>query len=160
MKRLIIPFFSIIFIFSCNTPGSETTATGKEIEADEVASVIRNPVSAAVDIDPTFVPVMTFDEVVYDFGEVKEGTKVEHTFKFENTGEGPLIFHDVKPSSGCTALKNWPKGVLKPGSKGEINIEFTPNIEGNTTKTISIVTNANPSVIKLTLKKKRNYRKS
>ena len=119
----------------------------KNCKEFEFSGIITVPM-----IKPEKSPVITFENEVFDFGEIALGSTVSYAFKFENTGEGPLIFHDVKPSSGCTALKNWPKGVLKPGSKGEINIEFTPNIEGNTTETVSIVTNTNPSVMKLSIK--------
>lgn len=138
MKKVGISIFALATIIFSSCTISDQSNQGEEIDPSM--------------IDPENPPVITFENEVFDFGEIAVGSTVSYAFKFENTGEGPLIIHDVKPSCGCTALKNWPKGALKPGAKGEIPIEFTPNIGGKTTKTVSIVTNANPSVMKLTIK--------
>ena len=57
-----------------------------------------------------------FPETQHDFGIVKEGQKVEYTFKFQNNGTESLIIKDVKTSCGCTAAvvsdntyKTWSK---------------------------------------------------
>jgi len=41
-------------------------------------------------------PVMTFEETEYDFGDIKQGDKVEHTFKFKNTGEADLLISNAR----------------------------------------------------------------
>lgn len=42
-------------------------------------------------------PRMVLEERVFDFGEVKEGEVIEHTFKFFNKGEETLRIIRVKP---------------------------------------------------------------
>lgn len=115
----------------------------------------KNDTSANIDasmVDPENPPIMTFDDDVFNFGEIAVGTTVSHSYKFTNTGTTPLVIHDVKPSCGCTALKNWPKGAIAPGESGEIPIEFTPTSGGEkVTRTISVVSTATPSVYKLTI---------
>lgn len=115
----------------------------------------KNDTSANIDasmVDPENPPIMTFDDREFNFGEIAVGTTVSHQYKFTNTGTTPLVIHDVKPSCGCTALKNWPKGAIAPGESGEIPIEFTPTSKGEkVTRTISIISTANPSVQKLTI---------
>lgn len=113
----------------------------------------KNDTSAEIDasmVDPENPSLMTFEDEVFDFGEIAVGTTVSHSYKFTNTGTTPLVIHDVKPSCGCTALKNWPKGAIAPGESGEIPIEFTPTSSGNpVTRTISVISTAKPSVMKL-----------
>lgn len=135
-KKLLIGILSLAMITSC-------TLSDQENNGDEIT---------VEDIDPENPPVITFDNIDFDFGEIAVGSTIEHEFKFTNTGTGNLIIHDAKPSCGCTALKNWPKGAIKPGEGGTIPIEFTPNVSGEVTKTVSVITNCNPSVIKLQIK--------
>ena len=45
---------------------------------------------------------MEFAETTFDFGTVKDGEMVSHTYKFKNTGSEPLILSDAKGSCGCT----------------------------------------------------------
>jgi len=106
---------------------------------------------SASDIDSENPAIMTFEEDNYDFGTVAIGETVAYTYKFTNTGKAPLIIHSVKPSCGCTALKGWPKQPIQPGESGEIPIEYTPSVPGNTTKTISIVATTSPSLITVKL---------
>ena len=115
----------------------------------------KNDTSATIDasmVDPENPPVLTFDNREFNFGEIAVGTTVSHVYKITNTGTSALIIHDVKPSCGCTALKNWPKGPIAPGAEAEIPIEFTPTSSGDkVTRTISIICNAQPSVQKVTI---------
>jgi hypothetical protein len=67
---------------------------------------------------------LTWDKGTYDFGEVVQGDKVEHTFKFTNTGNEPLIITNVQPTCGCTLPKSWPRDPIMPGGSGELVIAF------------------------------------
>src|SRR5690606_24394653 len=40
-------------------------------------------------------PVMTFENTEHYFGDIEQGTHVEHLFRFTNTGNAPLIITDV-----------------------------------------------------------------
>src|SRR5512147_3291656 len=37
------------------------------------------------------LPVIEFENTDHDFGTIKEGVKVQYTYKFKNTGQAPLI---------------------------------------------------------------------
>ncbi len=103
-------------------------------------------------IDPEHPPVMVFESLQHDFGNVALGEKLIHTFKFKNEGESALLIHSVTPSCNCTVLKNWPREPLQPGESGEITAQFEGKYAGANVKTISIVANTRPSnVTKLTL---------
>ena len=82
-----------------------------------------------------------FPETQHDFGKVKEGLKIEYTFKFENKGTESLVVKDIKTSCGCTAavVSN---SNLKPGEVGSIKVDFdTKNRAGRNSKSITIVSN-------------------
>jgi len=42
-------------------------------------------------------PKMVLEELKFDFGEVKEGEVVSHTFRVLNQGDQPLEIRKVKP---------------------------------------------------------------
>ncbi len=64
-----------------------------------------------------------FADETFDFGEVPEGTKVTHRFKFNNTGEHPLVLTRVKASCGCTS-PSYSEAAVPPGGEGFIDVEF------------------------------------
>ena len=91
---------------------------------------------------PADGPVIKFDSLSYDFGEVTDGTKVVHKFHFKNTGNKPLLLTEVAPSCGCT-IPTWPRKPVLPGEDNFILISFDSAGKGGTTvvKSISVTTN-------------------
>lgn len=93
-----------------------------------------------------------FDEMEYDFGNIKQNTKNEHIFKFTNTGKNPLIIEDARGSCGCTVPK-WPKEPIPPGGTGEIQVVYSPGKQkGQQTKTVTIKANTEPPTTILKIK--------
>ncbi len=64
-----------------------------------------------------------WEETEFDFGIVEDGEKVNHTYKFTNTGNEPLVITNAKGSCGCT-VPQWPKEPIAPGASDEIKVEF------------------------------------
>ncbi len=94
---------------------------------------------------------ISFTEISHDFGDIKQGDVVSHVFKFENTGDEPLILSDVKTSCGCTAPE-WPKEPIVPGGTSTIKVVFNSGGKvGVQNKSISVYSNAvnNPSRVKI-----------
>jgi hypothetical protein len=91
---------------------------------------------------PEEYPVLALENSSFDFGDIKQGDKVEHVFKFTNTGKiGDLLIINVQPSCGCTAPE-WTKVPVKQGESGEIKIIFnTAGKSGLQQKSIMITTN-------------------
>ena len=86
-------------------------------------------------------PQITFAEESHDFGDIVQGTKVEHTFKFENTGTEPLILSNVLTTCGCTASA-WPREPIAPGKESEITVTFnSAGKMGKQNKVITVVSN-------------------
>ncbi len=84
---------------------------------------------------------LSFEKEMHDFGTINEGDVVEHSFKFTNTGNEPLVITNAKGSCGCT-VPNPPKDPIAPGEEGEMMVKFDsrgkPN---NQMKTVRITAN-------------------
>ncbi len=68
-------------------------------------------------------PKITFEKVVYDFGEIEPGTKKVGEFEFTNTGDGLLKITKVEVCCGCTATLS--KEEYAPGESGVLKVECT-----------------------------------
>lgn len=86
-----------------------------------------------------------FDNLIHDFGDVKAGDSAVHYFKFKNTGQKPLIIHEVKSTCSCTA-SDWPKKPIAPGASGSIRVSFkTKDKDGYYAKGVNMFSNAGES---------------
>ena len=95
--------------------------------------------------NPEFVQ---FKELVFDFGNIKQGTPVSHVFTFKNVGSREITLINVAASCGCTS-PNWKGGAYQPQQSGEITATFNAASEGPFNKTITVTTSE--SVILLTI---------
>lgn len=95
---------------------------------------------------------ISFKKVDHDFGTIKEGEIVNHTFAFTNAGKEPLIVSNAKGSCGCT-VPRWPKEPIAPGETGEIEVSFNSKGKtGNKTNTVTLTANTEPINTRLTIK--------
>ncbi len=98
------------------------------------------------------LPEFEFEEEQHDFGTIKEGDIVEHTFSFKNIGEAPLIISKATASCGCTVPK-WPQEPIPVGGAGEIIVKFNSrNKPGVQNKTVTITANTDPKIKRLRIK--------
>ncbi|MDN3686773.1 DUF1573 domain-containing protein [Cyclobacterium jeungdonense] len=96
-------------------------------------------------------PVITFEESSKDFGDITQGDKVENVFKFENTGNAPLIISNVAATCGCT-VPSWPKEPIAPGKKGEIKVSFnSAGKMGKQNSVVRIYSNATEPIEKVSM---------
>jgi hypothetical protein len=87
-------------------------------------------------------PSLQFEEQKFDFGDIKPGEVVEHTFTFTNNGTLPLIIQSVKTTCGCTATE-YPKSPVMPGETAAITARFdSAGKRGKQNKVITIESNA------------------
>ena len=90
------------------------------------------------------LPVIEFDNTSFDFGTVKEGEKVTHTYQVKNTGEAPLLIESAKASCGCTTPE-WTKEPIPVGGTGFVKAGFdSQGKSGKQNKTITIIANTWP----------------
>ena len=130
MKKsiLILAVLSVFAFTSC-----------KDNAADKVN---EENVTAAANRDATAgeLPIMTFAENEFDFGEMEGGTNVEHVFKFTNTGKAPLVIVDAKGSCGCT-VPSYSKEPVAPGAEGELLVKFNGSGKNQVSKTVTVTAN-------------------
>jgi Protein of unknown function (DUF1573) len=157
MKKYIFLLLSLGIFTACQEEKSSTTGNPeksvKEIKtADKISSIIRNPITAENNMDTVNVAKMTFEETTYDFGTVKEGVEVEHTFTFTNTGKVNLLISNAKSTCGCTVPK-WPDYPIAPGKSDKIKVVFkTAGKKDYQNKPITILANTYPNETKLFIK--------
>ncbi len=164
MKYPFLILTLLIGFVACKSREAEKKDNGlQEVRLDEKASnadIVRLPVSADKPTDTVNVPKIQLEETAFDFGEITEGIKVTHNFKFKNTGNTPLIITDVQTTCGCT-VPNWNHSPIQPNATDEINVQFNSDgKEGRMEKPVTIIANTYPAKteFKLTgfVKKKSN----
>ncbi|MEO1625029.1 MAG: DUF1573 domain-containing protein [Bacteroidota bacterium] len=156
MMKSALLFAMLVALFSaCQQAGESGSQGVQEIAPSDQpsnADIIRNPVSADEMVDEDNVAKMEFKEEVHDFGTVREGEVVKHTFTFTNTGTVPLVINNAKSTCGCTVPK-WPKEPIAPGESGKIKVRFNTKSKFNKQdKPVTITANTYPAntVVRLT----------
>lgn len=85
-------------------------------------------------------PKLMVDGLEHNFGKVKEGEEVSHTFKIKNEGDAELIIHNVSPACGCTA-SDFPR-KLAPGEEGKITLAVkTAGMKGRNERAADVFSN-------------------
>ncbi|WP_316830078.1 DUF1573 domain-containing protein [Pedobacter aquatilis] len=135
MKRIFIIAIVAIAFSACRNANNSTAETS--------GAAVENGASKIASPD---APVITFERDIYDFEKIKQGEKVQHEFKFKNTGKSPLIISNATATCGCT-IPETPKEPILPGKEGTIKVVF--NSEGKMgmqDKVVTITSNANPNI--------------
>ncbi len=164
MKKLVnlgvLLTLAIMTITSCTNDQSERIAAlEKKIEELESAdtSTKQKPTSLAANVESNTkpegpLPAFEFESEEFDFGTIEAGTIIEHTFRFKNTGEAPLIIQSATASCGCTVPKK-PSEPIPVGEYGEIGVKYnSTNKNGVQSPIITIRANTYPNVKKVKLK--------
>ncbi|UYZ63590.1 DUF1573 domain-containing protein [Hymenobacter weizhouensis] len=95
------------------------TAAGLSAQAQTTAAAGKSATAQAKAAGPQ----IQFEEMKYDFGSIKSGDVVEHTFKFKNVGTQPLVISNIGVSCGCTT-PDWTREPVLPGKSGTITAKF------------------------------------
>lgn len=144
-----------VAMISCQSGADEAREEARESLAQNEAGEM-NPAATPTSATPSSVAaegevpagpttVMTFEHTDYEFGTVKEGEKVSHTYKFTNTGDEPLIISSAKGSCGCTVPK-WPSEPIAPGGTGVIDVVFdSKGKPGKQAKRVTVNANTVPA---------------
>ncbi len=144
MKRHFINalFAASVFLVACE---------GKQEQNGIPTDVVNNPATAVGSENPDDVPVFTFDKAEFDFGQIKQGEKVAHAYKFTNTGKKDLVITSATGSCGCT-VPQFPKMPIPPGGTGVIDVTFdSAGKSGKQHKTITVVANTVPNTTVLSI---------
>lgn len=85
-------------------------------------------------------PALVVVPAGYDFGEVRQGDRLEQTFRLRNNGKVPLEILNVKTSCGCTVAKTATEKLL-PGESTDLQVVFdTASFSDRTSKTVYVST--------------------
>ncbi|MDJ0366146.1 DUF1573 domain-containing protein [Hymenobacter sp. H14-R3] len=155
MLRSTVSYFALaaLLLAGCNRDKpTEAGTQGMNAAADEAAAdakanpTIDNPnVASDTEAPNPDAPVMAFAEAQFDFGDIKPDSKVQHTFKFTNTGKTPLLIADATASCGCTT-PSWTKEPVAPGATGELQVQFdSRGKQGLINKQVSVRANTQPN---------------
>lgn len=89
-------------------------------------------------------PVITFQEVVVDYGTISQGSDAVRVFTFTNTGNEPLVITSIKGQCGCTSIgDSWNKQPIPPGGTGTFTVKYDTSIRvGQFEKKIMVYSNA------------------
>jgi hypothetical protein len=143
MKSYIFILTCIALVFiQCK---NESAVTPPKAANGAVSELINNPATADLPTDLDKLARITFEELEYNFGDIKEGEVVSHRFKFINTGKVPLTILRATSSCGCT-VPEWPEDPIPPGGSGELTAKF--NSDGRTgeqKKLIKVEANTYPN---------------
>lgn len=141
--------------------GCDNLQNKTEGESSETTAASTTPTEATVAnpnltneqvMNNAAAPVMTFAEMEHDFGDIKPGAVVKHTFTFKNTGKSPLIISSASATCGCTT-PDWTKEPVAPGAEGKIDVQFDSHGKtGQQSKTITIEANTQPSTNQIAIK--------
>jgi len=100
-------------------------------------------------------PQVSFESRSHDFGKVEKGGRVEHVFRFKNTGKRPLKIRKIRATCGCTTVRP-EKKVIPSGETGSFKaILSVGSRKGQLHKSIYFISNdPENSNIRLSLKAK------
>ena len=133
----------MLFLAACN---------GKKGDGKLSTDLVTNPMSATKPSETK--PVITFDKMEHDFGNLLQGEVVTYSFRFTNTGNAPLIISSVSTSCGCTA-GDFSREPVEPGKEGFVKASYnSKGHKGFQNKSLTVITNTNPSKTVLRLKGK------
>ena len=151
MNKVLISSAAFCLLISC---GGETE-TATKVNADEQSSVVEttNPELNSVEIPVNNEVVegetttIQYMEEKFNFGTVFYPSDNQHTFKFKNTGNSPLVISEATASCGCT-IPNKPEKPILPGEIGELDVIFRPKegqVGETVTKKITVKANTIPA---------------
>ncbi len=100
-------------------------------------------------------PVMTFESLIVDYGEIEQHSDPLRKAKFTNTGTAPLVIKNARGSCGCT-VPTYPKEPIMPGESAEIEIRYDTKRVGTINKTVTITTNQEGEAVVLKVTGKIN----
>ena len=83
------------------------------------------------------VEVIKFNEMIYDFGKIKQNVPVNHDFVFTNMSPNPIVIESAVASCGCTTPVK-PEGAVPKGKENKINAGFNAANPGPFNKTITV----------------------
>jgi len=141
MKKLL--FLSLLAILSTLIFAQEETQSAKKIKKKKKELV-------EIDTLPK-VPIIRFNSLVHDYGNIYKGDNGICTFEFKNVGKADLLLTNVSSSCGCT-VPEWPKDPIPPGKSASIKVSYNTNSVGPINRHVFVMTNTQEERVTLSIK--------
>ncbi|MCF8367802.1 MAG: DUF1573 domain-containing protein [Bacteroidales bacterium] len=155
MKRTILSIAFLIFAAMAVNAQVSTDQPSKQITPEQKRQLDEQNKRTMEQGQPDNpnAPVITFDKLTHDYGDIEQHGDGKCEFKFINEGKEPLILSNVRSSCGCT-IPEWPRQPILPGKSEVIKVKYDTKRVGMINKTISVYSNAKASPITLRIKGK------
>ncbi|MFT4023390.1 MAG: DUF1573 domain-containing protein [Flavihumibacter sp.] len=114
MKSIVLGFFAVLLSTGLFAQATAPASSGKK--ADEV---------------------IKFAEQKFNFGKIKQGVPVTHSFEFTNISSQPLVIENAHASCGCTT-PTWPQQPTAKGKTAKITAGFNAAAAGPFDKTVFV----------------------
>lgn len=151
-RNLILLLFILFFTAGCKKTIVENGSDKGFQPKGDISDLVYNPIRPDGSIDSSFLPIIHFQEPVFDFGIIKEGDIVERQFTFTNKGTAPLLIVKASSTCGCT-VPEWPKEPVPPDSSSSIVVKFNSlGKAGAQSKEVTIFANTIPNQNTITIK--------
>jgi hypothetical protein len=102
--------------------------------------VIIAAILSSFTISDLISPISLSQDII-DLGKVEAAKKIEYSLICTNTGNIPLIIHDIEHKCNCIDVK-WNKRPIKGGERDTIRISFKSKQKGEFYKILTIKSNA------------------
>lgn len=131
MRIFVLLFLSIAIFTACqNTEVKKQPTVKRNKELEDTSK---------------FTTIKWIDSLK-EIGTVLAGKTTEVKFRFQNTGDKPLIVVEAKPGCGCT-VADYPEEPILPGKQGVItaNYKVPADGHGEFRKNLRVTTNTKGS---------------
>jgi hypothetical protein len=134
--RYLFLFLIAGIVVSCTS--TDKPATKEQALRDSLNQVAMKDTSS-------YTTLEWLDSTTQDLGKIKEGSVVEISWKFKNTGDKPLVISNAVGTCGCT-IADKPKEPIAPGKEGVIKAKFNSQNQGPIAhKTVTVEANTKPA---------------
>jgi len=140
MKKLL--FLSVLSFLTMAAFAQTEAKSAKQSKLKKTEVVVEDTLPK--------VPVIQFNSLVHDYGNIYKGDNGVCNFDFKNTGKADLLLTNVSSSCGCT-VPEWPKEPIPPGKSASIKVKYDTNRVGGINKNVYVDSNAGERVT-LTIK--------
>jgi uncharacterized protein YcfL len=134
-SRFSVLILSVFILISCQQTEDKAATVETTVPAPAIEAAKPKPMTTIQWLDSA-----------KNIGKVKEGEKIEISYRFKNTGTELLIINNVVVSCGCTVAEK-PEEPIAPGAEGAIKATFdTKGRVGTNHKTMAVYTNTKEAV--------------
>lgn len=155
MKKLVLSIAIVVFAIASMNAQNTADQKQKSPTPEEQRRITQEDAAAKALAENPNAPVISFEKVVHDYGEIEQNADGNCEFKFTNNGKEPLILSNVRSSCGCT-VPVWPRQPILPGQSDMIKVKYDTKRIGVINKSIQVYSNATEKTVVLKIKGKIN----